>query len=1075
TSWVSTNGPDQPSYALSAADVGGKIRVVVSYTDGQGFEESVTSGAIDNIEAVNDGRSGSVTIFGTRSEKGTLNADTSGLTDPDGLGTFRYDWQRFDGTSWVSTNGPDQPSYALSAADVGGKIRVVVSYTDGQGFEESVTSGAIDNIEAVNDGRSGSVTIFGTTSEKGTLQADTSGLTDPDGLGTFRYDWQRFDGTSWISTNAPDKASYALGAVDVGGKIRVVVSYTDGQGFEESVTSGSIDNIEAVNDGRSGEVSIEGFLTEDQVLTANTDTLIDPDGLGTLHYDWQRFDGTDWISIDGANQSTYTLGDADVGARIRVIVSYTDGQGFKESITSDGSNTIGAVNDPHLGGVSIDGSRMEDEVLTANTGTLTDADGLGTLHYVWQRLDGTDWVSIDGANQSTYRLGDADADTRIRVIVSYTDGQGFEESITSAGTAIIGSLNDPYSGDVSIEGSLVEDQVLTAKTDTLTDPDGLGTLSYVWQRFDGDEWVSIDGANQSTYRLGDADVGARIRVIVSYTDGQGYRERITSDGSDTIGAFNDGRSGEVSIEGSLTEDQVLTAKTDTLADPDGLGTFRYDWQRFDGTDWVSIDGANQSTYRLGDADVGAKIRVTVSYTDGQGFAESSTSAGSGIIGGVNDAPVLTGTLSSRVTEGASHVLTLSELGYTDPDNGADDVTFTVSGLVNGTVMVNGTAATSFTGAELAAGQVAFLHDGSETAVAGFNVSVEDGDEDSSAPASGVFNFKVDAENDAPELVAPLENQRAAQGGAFTFTLPDGAFADDDAGDVLTYSARLANGAALPGWLVFDPATNTFSGTPGGADVGTLSIRVTATDPGGASVSDEFDITVAASAGSNGDILLSSQHVKENAAAGTVVGTLSVPAADPGDSFTYKLIQNPQDAFAIVNGKLVVAKGADLDFEEKSLYRVTIRATDDDGTRYRETFRIDIDDVTENPKGTRGNDRLIGDAGDNRLRGRQGDDIIKGMGGDDTIRSDRGDDRFWGNAGADIFLFGKRAGNDVVEDFDRNEGDQVRFRSNSGIDSFADLMDNHLEVRRNGVLITDDDGSTLLLRHVRAVEESDFIF
>ena len=36
-------------------------------------------------------------------------------------------------------------------------------------------------------------------------------------------------------------------------------------------------------------------------------------------------------SIGGATASTYTLGDADVGAQISVQVSYTDGHGTAES------------------------------------------------------------------------------------------------------------------------------------------------------------------------------------------------------------------------------------------------------------------------------------------------------------------------------------------------------------------------------------------------------------------------------------------------------------------------------------------------------------------------------------------------------------------------------------------------------------------------------------------------------------------------------------------------------------------------------------------------------------------------
>ncbi|MBA0215755.1 putative Ig domain-containing protein, partial [Pectobacterium brasiliense] len=65
-------------------------------------------------------------------------------------------------------------------------------------------------------------------------------------------------------------------------------------------------------------------------------------------------------------------------------------------------------------------------------------------------------------------------------------------------------------------------------------------------------------------------------------------------------------------------------------------------------------------------------------------------------------------------------------------------------------------------------------------------------------------------------------------GGFNFTVPAGTFSDPD-GDTLTLSATLADGSPLPSWITFNPATGTFSGTPGNGDVGTVVIRVTATD------------------------------------------------------------------------------------------------------------------------------------------------------------------------------------------------------------------------------------------------------
>ncbi|MGC5198962.1 putative Ig domain-containing protein, partial [Aphanothece microscopica] len=98
-------------------------------------------------------------------------------------------------------------------------------------------------------------------------------------------------------------------------------------------------------------------------------------------------------------------------------------------------------------------------------------------------------------------------------------------------------------------------------------------------------------------------------------------------------------------------------------------------------------------------------------------------------------------------------------------------------------------------------------------------------------------------NDAPTVSVPLADQQASEDSVFSWTLPADAFADVDAGDSFTYSATLADGSPLPAWLGFDATTRTFSGTPGNADVGTLSIRVTATDGDGASVSDTFDLAV----------------------------------------------------------------------------------------------------------------------------------------------------------------------------------------------------------------------------------------
>ena len=102
---------------------------------------------------------------------------------------------------------------------------------------------------------------------------------------------------------------------------------------------------------------------------------------------------------------------------------------------------------------------------------------------------------------------------------------------------------------------------------------------------------------------------------------------------------------------------------------------------------------------------------------------------------------------------------------------------------------------------------------------------------------------VPAVNNAPMVANAIPDQSATAGTAFSYAFPDTTFSDVDTGDTLSYAAALADGMSLPTWLAFTDSTRTFSGTAAAADVGTVAVKVTASDGNGGSVSDTFDITV----------------------------------------------------------------------------------------------------------------------------------------------------------------------------------------------------------------------------------------
>ncbi|MFV1998545.1 MAG: putative Ig domain-containing protein, partial [Acidiferrobacterales bacterium] len=123
-----------------------------------------------------------------------------------------------------------------------------------------------------------------------------------------------------------------------------------------------------------------------------------------------------------------------------------------------------------------------------------------------------------------------------------------------------------------------------------------------------------------------------------------------------------------------------------------------------------------------------------------------------------------------------------------------------------------------------------------------NLTVVATDPEGAFATSNVFTVTVADVNLAPTVANPIPDQSAAEDASFSFAFAANTFDDID-GDTLTYSSTLVGGGSLPGWLSFAGATRTFSGTPANADVGTISVEVTADDLNGGTVTDQFDITI----------------------------------------------------------------------------------------------------------------------------------------------------------------------------------------------------------------------------------------
>ena len=532
------SGADGSSYTPVEADEGKTISVRVSFTDDAGHEETLTSAETSAVMAAREwtenwasGRE-PTNLRGEATDRGivmTWDAPQDAADEVTGYQVLRWRPQLdeargmrvyVDDTGSAATTYTDADivdgehhSYQVRAIR-GNELSTHSNYLDLRGKAVTVVP---------NSPATGTPAISGTAQVGETLTADTSGISDEDGLDnvSFSYQWSADD----TDISGATGLTYTLVDADEGKAVRVRVTFTDDAGNEETLTSAATDALEArPNRPATGALTITGTARVGELLTADVSSIKDDDGLdkAAFAYQWQA-DSTD---LPGATDSSYTLAASDEGKAISVKVSFTDDASNEETLTSAATAAVEAKpNTPATGQPTISGTAQVGETLTADTSGIADDDGLdnASFSYQWQ-ADNTD---LPGATGSTYTVAGADEGKAISVTVSFTDDRGHGEELSSAATTAVGAKpNNPATGAPAITGTAQVGETLTAETSGIADADGLTNASFSYQWLAGG--ADISGATDSSYTLADADIGKAISVKVSFTDDAGHQETLTS-------------------------------------------------------------------------------------------------------------------------------------------------------------------------------------------------------------------------------------------------------------------------------------------------------------------------------------------------------------------------------------------------------------------------------------------------------------------------------------------------------------------------------------------------------------------
>ncbi len=290
------------------------------------------------------------------------------------------------------------PNFA-APTDVGlnNSYNVTVRVTDGGGLTD--TQALTVNVFAVNQAPVGNVTISDTRPTEGQALTLANGITDPNGTaGTvFNFQWQSFNGATWVPILGATGATFTPGAAQVGQQLRVVTTFTDNQGNAETVTSAATTvvgdliigtNLSQAHTGTAGDDSISGLGGNDTINGGvGNDTMVGGTGNDTFVVDSTgdvvtelAGQGTDLIQTTLASFSLATN-----GANVENLTFTGAGDFTGTGNTLNNTITGGAGNDTLDGGAGFDfmnGGTGNDTYVIDLLGemvVLTDTAGIDTI------------------------------------------------------------------------------------------------------------------------------------------------------------------------------------------------------------------------------------------------------------------------------------------------------------------------------------------------------------------------------------------------------------------------------------------------------------------------------------------------------------------------------------------------------------------------------------------------------------------------------------------------------------------------------------------------------------------------
>ena len=289
---------------------------------------------------------------------------------------------------------------------------------------------------------------------------------------------------------------------------------------------------------------------EDDPLIIDASSVMDGDGVGSIQVQWQASSNNkDWLNLTGEVRQSFTPREEHVGKRLRVELSYVDGQGNLETILSPPSSPVQNVNDKPVGSPQLVGLAQEEDALKVDTSMIADEDGLGTYSIIWQRSSTkTEWEAFPEVVGELLQLEQRHVGYSYRAVVSYVDSYGTKEILVTSPSESVVNVDDPVQGEVMLTGEAAEGQTIVASTARISDEDGIASMSVGWESStDGRNWRVIETAGTTQIPLTQALVNRQIRARVAVVYSFGIETVIFSQATNTVKNVNNKPAGTIFV------------------------------------------------------------------------------------------------------------------------------------------------------------------------------------------------------------------------------------------------------------------------------------------------------------------------------------------------------------------------------------------------------------------------------------------------------------------------------------------------------------------------------------------------